>query len=295
MICPHCKRKFTNSTNICPRCGRNLSEYRQRSAEHAARMKQREAMRARQEKTAAKTPQSAASHEKGSRPASRNIAITAEFGYPFRDTGKYILFFCFFISAGAKIAGFALPVWGAIFSMTAQAITFIYFLDIIDSSSAGRPSPPDIPSVENIGDIVTGFVAFFVIDTIAAGPSFLFKYFATKAGIAPPVVTGGWMFLRLLGIFYFPMACMYVSQNRTLAALDPVPVVKSALSAPTAYYTICFCMFIVLVPGLIVTTISAFIPSRLEYLQYGLPMLFEILKIYVMFLLGRAMGLFLAG
>jgi len=291
MICPHCKRNFSNRTNICPRCGRNLSEYKRKSAEHAALTRRREAMRVRQTAAAAKSAPAGAAKKA---PHNAGGSASMEFGYPFRGMGIFFLIICFLLAAGAKAFGGFTTRPGTLLEILAQAFTFVYFLDIINSSATGSSTPPDLPSIADFNDILVGFVSFAVIDALAAGPAYLFGLFTKKFAIDPSVATAGVFFLRLIGIFYFPMACIYVSQNRTYSALNPLPVIKSVLSAPSSYYTICFCMFIVFVPGILVSLLSNFVPlGRESFLQYLL-ILFELLKIYVFFLLGRALGLFLA-
>ncbi len=170
----------------------------------------------------------------GDGPRSYASFVLDAFSYPFRGDGAIILisgtlFFAVLGGLGRlPVAGLV----GRILSVMLWGYLLLMLQSVVHGTAQGEQTLPSWPKFEGRGELIEKWLQWLVTIAFCFGPAFLVATFGAKEdGPDWRVVSA----LALVGAVYFPMAMLAVAMFDTLAALNPLVVVRAIVAAPLHY------------------------------------------------------------
>lgn len=156
------------------------------------------------------------------------------FTYPFRGSGKSILFFGTALFVGGELMAFA-PILGLI----ANFILFAYFcsvyLQIIESTATGGAEAPEFPdSADLVGDLFVPMLRVVAVIVACYAPALIYLLLADEPG------TGVFLAWLGLGAVYFPMSMLAVGVLGYLGAMSPHIVLPAIFRSGGLYWLAVF-------------------------------------------------------
>ena len=126
-----------------------------------------------------------------------------------------------------------------------------YLQKLVQSSALGDENMPAWPDLSEVGqEIVQPALQYLGSFVLCLGPGIL------CLRLAPADFKAYGYLLLGLGSLYLPMALLAVAMYDSLAAVDPMLVIRSILRAPSAYAGVCAGMAVVVGVEFLVETLS---------------------------------------
>ncbi len=169
------------------------------------------------------------SQESGSREPGFGTLVSDALSYPFRGDGVIILIAGTLVFTVLNFVGqfsFLLSVasWGYLLLMLQQ---------IVQGSANGEQRPPTWPEFEGFGELLVKSSQWVVAILLCFGPGF-FLLIGSKEDGSPFRVAAGLLAL-LAGALYLPMSLLGIAMYDSVAALNPLLVVRSIARIPGQY------------------------------------------------------------
>jgi hypothetical protein len=169
------------------------------------------------------------SQESGSREPGFGTLVSDALSYPFRGDGVIILITGTLVFTVLNFVGqfsFLLSVasWGYLLLMLQQ---------IVQGSANGEQRPPTWPEFEGFGELLVKSSQWVVAILLCFGPGF-FLLIGLKEDGSPFRVAAGLLAL-LAGALYLPMSLLGIAMYDSVAALNPMLVVRSIARIPGQY------------------------------------------------------------
>jgi hypothetical protein len=165
--------------------------------------------------------------------------IKDAFSYPFRGNGLLILILGTILFTALNFVGkfswyLYIAGWGYLLLMLQQ---------IIHGTAMGEKTLPDWPEFDGFGELAVKFFQWVVTIIVCFLPAILFAIF----GPDEDYKIIGVIVLAFAGALYFPMAALGVAMYDTIAALNPMLIVRSIKAVPGHY-----CLVLVVFSGLVI-------------------------------------------
>lgn len=165
-------------------------------------------------------------------------SLPGALGYPFVRGGKWSLIGgALFFAILELLLTFQVPVVRPLLSIFASVYLCAYVLKLVTSSASGDNVPPAWPAFADFWDDIvlpllhvlgTGIVCF-----LAVGLCYLAAWYRL------PVPHWAWWACWGFGLFYLPMSLLAVALFDSLAALDPLIVLRAIFRVFGAYLVTC--------------------------------------------------------
>jgi pSer/pThr/pTyr-binding forkhead associated (FHA) protein len=222
--------------------------------------------------------------------------IPAAFGYPLKENGLNLL-------AGGTLFLAALELVGSVgfgiiavgLGIASTGYLFLFMQAIITTSATGEDQPPSWPDWENWWETGVGpYLTMLGICVFCLGPGYLCLKFA-PAGPAifsiGSAQAGGYKALAIplfiAGALYLPMALLAVSMYDSLAALNPLLVVRSIFRVPGQYAL--NCLVLAVLCGAAMALVAAI--GRFVSLPFVPALAVKFLSLYSLMVAMRLLGL----
>jgi hypothetical protein len=162
-------------------------------------------------------------------------AMAQAFTYPFNRDGTILLvsgtLFFWFMQL------FTLGILGVVVSVLLTGYLCAYFFSVVTTSANGDPALPPWPDFSNAWeDILQPMFLFAITALLCFGPALLASRQFPVDHAARSVIV--WT-LGITGALYFPMALLAVVMSDSLAGLNPLLVIPSALKVINHYVLAC--------------------------------------------------------
>jgi len=220
------------------------------------------------------------------------------FRYPFRASGTIlliggslmILFYKIMIAWASKVGPFGI---GAIilFTFLFFGYSVSYLHKIVQSSANGDKELPDWPDLALLWDDI-GQPTLHMLGVILLSFAPVLGYFIYQGTDTTPWV---WVPLLILGLIYFPMACLSVSIFNTLLAANPLTVFSSIFKVLQNYYLASFIFWAAFVAGFVIDIALNLIPSEMLALRIILVLITTPISLYLLIVEARVLGLIYFG
>lgn len=151
--------------------------------------------------------------------------------YPFKGQGKLLfLMGSLFFGIASLIRGFSVA--AIALALFTAGYLCVYGFSIIEHSSAGRDEPPDWPDVTNFVDAVLGpLFKILLISIFCFAPALACLIWHAPGALLALCVA--------LGALLWPMAVLAVTMYHSLAALNPLFLLRSIRSVLGSYLLVC--------------------------------------------------------
>ncbi len=276
-FCPDCVRKRTISKGVriyCPTCGgycEDIGAYELKAADRAV-----------------------------TRERSRNLFLCLHevFGYPFRASGIillvggslmiYVFKIVMFLAAHAGPFGIGAMI---LFPVLFFGYFAAYLHKIVQASANGDSEMPDWPDLsswwEDVGQPALHLLG---VGLISFGPCLL--YLISQGTESNPWI---WLPLLLLGLVYFPMACLSVAMFNSLLAANPLTVFVSMTRVLKNYYLASFIFWGAFIMSIVMEAVVAIIPSSLAPVRLAIVAVSVPISLYLYVIEARVLGLIYYG
>lgn len=234
------------------------------------------------------------------RERSRNLFLCLHevFGYPLRASGIFLLFggsillggYQFMMAWASRVGPFGI---GAIILYTFLFMGYFtaYLHKIVQASANGEQELPDWPDFSSIWDDI-GQPALHMIGVflISFGPVQYYLY--SRGSEATPWI---WVPLLVVGLVYFPMACLSVAMFNTILAANPLTVFASMFKVLQNYYLASFIFWAAFIMSFAVDILLALIPKNFMALRFVLWAVSVPVSVYLFVIEARVLGLIYYG
>ncbi|MCW1925535.1 hypothetical protein OKA05_23455 [Luteolibacter arcticus] len=163
------------------------------------------------------------------------------FTYPFRGSGKYMIFFGTLLAVAAELVKFA-PLFGGIASLILAAYLTATYFEIIETTATGSDEAPMFPNVSSMWDDLVWPFLKSVIVVIACFSPVLIYFWAVPDDAVQPVIA---LCLLAFSVAYFPMAMLAVVVLGYLGAMSPHIVLPSIFRAGGLYWLAVFLVVLI--------------------------------------------------
>lgn len=158
--------------------------------------------------------------------------------YPFRGSGKYILFWLVILSVVVDLVSFA-PLIGVIAGIFLFAYFCAIYMNLIDSSADGEVEAPMFPDISHpVEDVMVPLMRLLGCLLVSSLPAMAYVFFAAQLGFDPWILGA----LTVFGAVYFPMALLAVTILDRMGGMSPHIVLPAIIRAMPHYLIACFIM-----------------------------------------------------
>lgn len=234
------------------------------------------------------------------RERSRNLflCLGEVFRYPFRASGIVLMVggsllmggYQFMMAWASRVGPFGI---GAIILFTFLFVGYFtaYLHKIVLASANGDQELPDWPDFSSLwDDIALPALHFIGVWLISFGPV---QYYVFRHGMeANPWV---WIALLLVGLIYFPMACLSVTMFNTLLAANPLTVFASMFKVLQNYYLASFIFWGAFLTSFALDVVLAMLPTNLLAVRLVLWAISVPISVYLFVIEARVLGLIYYG
>jgi hypothetical protein len=155
--------------------------------------------------------------------------ISDAFSYPFRGDGVIILILGTLVFTVLNFVG----KFSWYISIAAWGYLMLMLQSVIHGTAMGEKTVPKWPDFEGMGELAGKWLQWMVAVALCMGPAL---FFLIRMGMTEDESLIIWVILfGFLGAIYFPMGILGVAMYDSLAALNPMLVVRSILRVPGHY------------------------------------------------------------